>query len=244
MPSEASGDRKRSLHETIRSDIEGSIVSGAWQPGSQIPFEQDLAARYGCSRMTVNKVLTELSRAGLIERRRKAGSFVRRPSSQSAVLKIVDVRREVEALGLPYHFEILRRAVRPAIKADQPLLAVSAGTPVLDITCRHFAARRPFCLEDRLINLSAVPEVADEGFATLSPGAFLVSRIPWSTAEHRIRASAADAAAAEVLLVAPGSPCLVVERRTFDQDRPITHVRLVYPGDGHEMVARFAPTGG
>ena len=40
--------------------------------------------------MTVSKALTELARAGLIERRRKAGSFVARPQRQSALLEIRD----------------------------------------------------------------------------------------------------------------------------------------------------------
>ena len=70
----------------------------------------------------------------------------------------------------------------------------------------------------------------------------LVSRIPWSSAEHRIRAAAASPQEAATLRIDAGAPCLVIERRTWDQDRPITHVRLTYPGESHEMVARFAPT--
>ena len=41
--------------------------------------------------MTVNKALSELAQADLIERRRRAGSFVRRPQHRSAVLKIADI---------------------------------------------------------------------------------------------------------------------------------------------------------
>ena len=46
------------------------ILSGEWPPGHRIPFEHELTARYGCSRMTVSKALGELVEAGLIERRR------------------------------------------------------------------------------------------------------------------------------------------------------------------------------
>ena len=59
--------------------------------------------------MTVSKALTQLARAGLIERRRKAGSFVMRPFGQSALLEIRDVASDVAALGLPYGFEVLGR---------------------------------------------------------------------------------------------------------------------------------------
>ena len=56
------------------------ILSGEWPPGHRIPFEHELTARYRCSRMTVSKALGDLVAAGLIERRRRAGSFVRRPT--------------------------------------------------------------------------------------------------------------------------------------------------------------------
>ena len=93
-------DGDKTLHQRIVADIEGQIVSGAWPPGHRIPFELDLAEQYGCSRMTVNKALTQLANAGLIERRRKAGSYVAQPRAQSAVLDIHDIRDEVQSLGL------------------------------------------------------------------------------------------------------------------------------------------------
>src|SRR5690606_12709385 len=84
-----------SLHQRILTDIQDRILSGEWPPGHRIPFEHELTAQYRCSRMTVSKVLTQLASARMIERRRKAGSFVSRPHSQSAVLEIPDIKTEV-----------------------------------------------------------------------------------------------------------------------------------------------------
>ncbi len=230
-----------SLHQQILADIESRILSGEWPPGHRIPFEHELTARYKCSRMTVSKALTQLAGAGLIERRRKAGSFVTRPHSQSAVLEIQDVRAEIAALGLPYRYEILSRHKRRASRTDRALLGVAASNSVLALTCRHDAAQRPFCLEERLINLSAAPDAADEPFAELSPGAWLVRRVPWTSAEHRISAAATRGEIARALKIADGVPCLVIERRTWSGDLPVTHVKLTYPGEAHELVARFTP---
>src|SRR5215212_1402588 len=148
----------RSLHQRILTEIEERILSGSWPPGSRIPFEHELMKKYHCSRMTVSKVLTQLANAGLIERRRKAGSFVARPQSQSAILEIQDIRNEVLALGVPYRFEISHRRRRRSVRADLDRLDVSVPGSVLELTCRHFAGPRPFCLESRIINLAAVPE--------------------------------------------------------------------------------------
>ena len=65
-----------SLHQRILADISERIVSGDWPPGHRIPFEHELSAEYQCSRMTVNKALSQLAKSGLIERRRRSGSFV------------------------------------------------------------------------------------------------------------------------------------------------------------------------
>ncbi len=231
-----------SLHQRILGDMREAILSGAWPPGSRIPFEHELQARYNCSRMTVSKVMGELVSAKLIERRRKSGSFVLRPLAQSAVLEIQDMKAEVTALGLPYRHEIVARRKRRSAREDRDRLALGAAGPVLALTCLHFAGPRPFCLEERLINLAAVPEAAKESFAAVAPGAWLVSRVPWSAAEHRIRAIAADAATAAALRIARGAACLTIERRTWRAECSVTSVRLIYPGAEHELVARFTPS--
>jgi len=229
-----------SLSERILFEVRARILSGEWPPGHRIPFEHELTEAYSCSRMTVNKALTELAKAGLIERRRKLGSFVARPHSQSAMIEIKDVGAEVAALGLAYRFEVLMRTTRRATRADRARIEVSSDQSVLAVRCRHDAAEAPFCLEERLINLAAVPEAADEPFEARAPGPWLLARVPWSRAEHRIRAEAAGRETERTLGLAEGAPCLVIERRTWSGKAPVTQVRLTYPAS-HELVARFSP---
>src|SRR5258707_13033254 len=90
---------KPTLYKQIRLDIERRILTGEWPPGHRIPFEHELMARYGCARMTVSKALSELAQADLIERRRRAGTLVRRPKFLPAVLTIPDIPAEITALG-------------------------------------------------------------------------------------------------------------------------------------------------
>ncbi|QKC84421.1 histidine utilization repressor [Mesorhizobium sp. NZP2077] len=237
-------DSGGSLHQRILSDISEKILSGAWAPGHRIPFEHELTTEYNCSRMTVNKALSQLAKAGLIERRRRSGSFVRQPQSQAAVLELHDIRIEVEALGLPYRYERLERLKRRSNADDRALLGLSAAGSLLWVEGLHFAGEQPFALEQRLINLSAVPEAGDEEFLEIAAGPWLIGRVPWSAAEHRIRAMAADEVVADALDIDPGAPCLVVERRTWSAEHPVTHVRFVYPAESHTLVARFTPSQG
>ncbi len=220
----------------------GRILSGQWPPGHRIPFEHELAVEYDCSRMTVNKAMSELARTGLIERRRRSGSFVRRPQSQAAILEIHDIRAEVEALGLPYRYELVSRAVVREASGDEVSNAgFPDGTGLVELVCLHFAGAEPFCLEERMISLAAVPEAVDESFEAVAPGPWLLARVPWNAAEHTIRAVAADDHVAKMLAVPRHSPCLVVQRRTWSGEQPVTNVRLTYAGETHSLVARFAP---
>lgn len=230
-----------SLHERILSDIQGKILSGEWEVGRRIPIELELMKQYRCSRMTVSKVLTRLAQAGLIERHRKTGSFVGRPHSQSAVLDIPDIKAEVAALGLPYRFEILERKKRKSSRDEKAMFGKVGAVRLVELTCLHIAGTQPFCLEQRVINLEAVPEAGDETFEDLSPGAWLLRRVPWRVAEHRIRAAAPPPEVVAILKIKAKTPCLVVERLTRGADSVITFVRLTYPGNLHELVASFTP---
>jgi GntR family transcriptional regulator, histidine utilization repressor len=230
---------KPTLYRQIRRDIEHRILTGEWPPGHRIPFEHQLMARYGCSRMTVNKALSELAQADLIERRRRAGSFVRRPQFLSAVLKITDIRAEISALGRSYGYQLVWCSRRAANAADRARLGVRKTGKVIAIGCRHSADDVPFAIEDRLINLGAVPEAATADFAIEPPGSWLLHHVPWTEAEHSISAAVADEEAAAALDIAIGAPCLVIDRHTWRGTRTLTAVRLLYPGDSHKLVARF-----
>ena len=230
---------KSTLYKRIRRDIETRILTGEWPPGHRIPFEHQLMARYGCSRMTVNKALSELAQADLIERRRRAGTFVRRPQHLSAVLKIADIRAEITALGRRYGYELIRSSCRVANAADRARLGVRKTGKVISIACRHSADNVPFAVEDRLIDLEAVPEAATADFAIEPPGSWLLHHVPWTEAEHTISAIVADDRTAAALDIAVGAPCLVIERHTWRSARTLTAVRLLYPGDSHRLVARF-----
>lgn len=227
------------LYKQIRLDIERRILTGEWPPGHRIPFEHQLMARYGCSRMTVSKALSELAQGDLIERRRRAGTFVRRPKFLSAVLQIADIRAEITTLGRSYGYELISCSRRVANAADRARLRVRKTGKVIAIACRHSADDVPFAGEDRLIDLDAVPEAAMADFATEPPGSWLLHHVPWTEAEHAISAIVADDQAAAALDIAIGAPCLVVERHTWRSARTLTAVRLVYPGESHKLIARF-----
>jgi len=228
------------IHARIRRDIEARIMSGEWAPGTRIPYEHQLMATYGCSRMTVNRALRMLMEAGLIESRRRAGTFVSHPRVQRAALEIPDIRDEVAGQGESYRLDLDRREIRAASEEDRRLLQIDGGS-VLALECRHHAGGRAYALERRLINLAAVPEAAEVDFAVEPPGSWLLSHVPWTEAEHRITAFNAGGKELVALGISAGAACMALERWTWRGEERITYARQVYPGDRYALVARFRP---
>jgi GntR family histidine utilization transcriptional repressor len=234
--------KDRSLHKRIRADIAERISSGAWPPGHRIPFEHQLMAEYGCSRMTVNRALSPLAESGLLVRRRRAGTFVSRPKIHSVLLDIPDIQAEIVGRGEPYKFELLSRKIRAANRRNAQELELAGSGHVIALRCLHRASGRPFALEERLINLFAVPEAEAVDFAATPPGTWLLAHVPWTEAEHRISAVNLPKSTAAVLGVEPSTACLSLERKTFRGEDHITYVRLLFPGDAYDLVARFTPS--
>ena len=230
------------LHQQIVTDLEGKILSGAWPPGYRIPFEHELTTQYRCARMTVNKALSALAAAGLITRRRRAGSFVAQPPIQSAVLHIPDLQADIIAQGKDYDYELLsrqRRARADAIIDDPDFLI---DTAVLVLKSRHLANSCPFALEQRLISLDAVPDAETTNFTQTPPGAWLLAQVPWTRAAHQISAINATAPIAKALAIPKGAACILVERRTWRVGTPITYVRQIFPGKTYRLTAYFTPS--
>jgi GntR family transcriptional regulator, histidine utilization repressor len=224
------------LSERIRSDLEARILSGEWKPGHPIPAEHALMATYGCARMTVNKALAGMAAAGLVTRRRRAGTVVAAPAAERAVLEIADLAAESEKLGLTYAHTILSRGI----------VATDEGA-MLAVTTLHERGGEPLALEERRISLTSVPQAAEERFTEVPPGTWLLRHVAWTEAEHIIGAQVADAVLARRLGIARGDACLTLDRRTWQGSDLITAVRLTYPADRHTFTGRFAvrkPGGG
>ncbi|MEQ1538287.1 MAG: UTRA domain-containing protein [Sphingorhabdus sp.] len=228
------------IAQRIGSDIETRIASGEWKPGHRIPFEHELVTQYGCARATVGKALTALVRAGLLERRRKAGTFVAYPHVQSAVLDIPDIGKAIAERTGSYRFEMLASDI---CREDEPNGDFPSGTRLRHVTGIHHGQDGPFAFEDRLISIDSVPEAAAADFTNMSPSTWLIQSVPWTQARHRISAVGASAEVSARLAIPRYTPCLLVERWTWRTREPVTYVCQTFRGDRFDLVATFKPEG-
>ncbi len=231
------------LYRQIKRAIADPILSGTFDPGTRLPSEDTFTRIFNTSRMTVNRALQMLADEGLITRHRRNGTFVAAQIAEHAVMELRDIADEVSDTGATYRYQLLQRA---KIKTDSLIasqLGTRPGSPVLYLHCRHLADGVAFIIEDRYINIDSVPEAAEESFSKTPPSRWLLENVPWTRAEHAVTAINASEDMAQLLDLPLNEACLRVERTTWLADRPVTYVRLTYPGTRHRLVGRFTPGG-
>ena len=217
--------------QAVQAEALRRIRAREWPPGSRIPDEEDLARELGCARATVNRALRDLAEAGLLERRRKAGTHVALTPVRKATFEIPIIRQDVESRGLAPGYRLLSRAMDPAPDDMTRLLRLPADTPLLHVRALHLADGAAFCLEDRWINPAAAPGVASADLSAVSANEWLVRNTAFSGGDIDFGAVAADAATAALLGCAPGAALFEIGRTTWAGAQPITAVRLTYaPG--------------
>lgn len=225
----------------IRRAVARPILAGAWPPGARIPNEQDLIARYGVARMTVHRAVQSLASDGLVARRRRRGTVVAAGPPERPVFEIWNIRAEIEGSGGVYGFALLDRVRLDGADPRGAPLGEAPRGGILALSGLHRADGAPVELEERLVNLDAVPDAAGADFAAEPPGPWLLRTTPWTEAEHAVRATEAPPAVAAALGIGAGAACLVVERRTWDGARAVTFARLWRPGAAARLVGRFRP---
>lgn len=212
------------LYRQIRDLIVQSLEVGEWKPGTMIPSEQELAARFQVSQGTVRKAIDELSLANLLVRRQGKGTFVathHEPRAQFRFLRVVP--DDPGAVSTVSRYLECKR-VRAGALARQ--LALKSGDPLVHIKRVLHFDDVPIVLDEIWLPGKIFKGLTAERLARYSGPLYGLYESEFGTrmirADERIRAVAADLDAASLLNVAPGSPLLLVERVSFSYgDRPV-----------------------
>jgi GntR family histidine utilization transcriptional repressor len=222
--------------EDIRAEVLRRIRARDWPPGALIPGEEALAEEFGVARATVNRALTALAEAGVLERKKRAGTRVAELPVRRARLEIPVIRLDVVARGLAYDFKLLMDRMGPAPVPVTARLGLPEAARMRHLETLHLAGGRPFVLETRWLNPAVLPEPSPD-FSAVSANEWLVTHVSLVSGDIAFTAEATSPREAEVMGVANGTPLLVAERTTHGTGGPVTWVRLAHaPGHRVQMV--------
>jgi GntR family histidine utilization transcriptional repressor len=238
--------------EVIKKHIVTKVEKGQWVPGDAVPSENALAEQFKVSRMTARRALTELTEAGVLERRQGAGTFVAEQLPTGSLLEIRNIRDEVQDRGHTHIAEVLNLK---RVKATEPVanaLNIDIGSDLFFSRVRHFEVdtlnnKSAIQVEERFINPIVAPNYLKQDFTLQTPSAYLSSLSPLTEADHWVEAVMPDNQMAQWLNMNSKTPCLKLSRRTYSFQEKLANknskakktivnfAMLYHPGDRYRL---------
>jgi DNA-binding GntR family transcriptional regulator len=233
------------------------IARGEYPVGTVMPNEVDLAEQMGVSRSTVRAALGELQQAGMISRKRNAGTRVESvrplhgPGSYNQTLATIE---DVVQYGAQTDRKVQEIASETTDKALAALLDCPLGQTWLRVSSlrlSHHTSAPPLCWTDVYVAPTFAPVVREH----IADYAGLISTLIEDFAGHRtaeirqtITAIGVPKRLAAALKVKPGAHALEITRCYLDaKDRVFIVSRSVHPAERFSYESRLsrrtAPTG-
>ncbi|MGH6989025.1 MAG: GntR family transcriptional regulator [Stellaceae bacterium] len=225
------------LYHQIYVILRERIADGSVGAGSNLPGEQELARRYGVSRVTAKRALDELAAEGLVVRERGRGTRVRAaPPTPPLRASIEGLLENLTVMGIKTKVVLLEFGYAPASPEVAAALACSIGATVQRAVRIRRIDGEPFS------HLTTyVPEAIGRSYTrrdlAAKPFLSLVARsgIKVSRADQVISARLADAPVAQHLGVEIGSALLKITRIVRGQrGRPVEFITGLYRPDRYQ----------
>ena len=232
------------LYRQIAGLITRSLQASEWKPGEAIPSEIELAARYKVSQGTVRKAIDDLAAANLLVRRQGKGTFVATHAEETTQFRFLRLAPDAapgapkagEREPLSRRFLDCRRQRAPAEIARA--IGLAGGEAALQVRRLLYFRGQPVVLDDIWLPAALFKGLTSTRLSAYQGPMYGLFEAEFGVrmlrAEEQIRAVAADAAAADLLHVAPGAPLLSVERVSYTyDDRPVELRRGLYDTRTH-----------
>lgn len=227
------------LYHQLKDELLRGILGGGLRPGDQLPTENDLAAQFSVSKITVRHAIRELVSLGHVHREQGRGTFVRRPATQQGPRELTSFTEEMRRRGLKASSRVLEQGIVSATAEMATKLQLQPHDAVFRLRRVRLAEGDPVGLETAHLPVALVPRIAEFKFDSESLYELLhfhYNLRPFRAKETHKAIVISDADAA-LLNVRPGSPGLTMERVTcLENGRPIEFVQSTMRGDRYELV--------
>lgn len=125
------------LYRNLANKIRKDIASGKIAPGSKLPSENELANKYGMSRLTARQAVTVLVNEGLVERHHGKGSYCKNVCCGKKIDVLLDMS---DYYFIPYYMQsiskVLNKSGATFIAADTKNQYREVARLIRDIAAR------------------------------------------------------------------------------------------------------------
>lgn len=227
------------LYHQLKEILLEEIRSGKLKPEDRLPSEDEVAAAYNVSVITVRRTLSDLASAGYIRRERGRGTFISHPPVTQGPRELTSFSHEMTARGIRATSRVITQKVVGAHGVIAESLGLAEGASVFLLRRVRLADSEPMGIQTAYIPLSLAPALVNVDFTGASLYDVLREKFGLVAANAREIHSAALIGAddAAILHVPEGSAGLAGRRMTFLADgRPLEYVVSIMRGDRYEIV--------
>jgi GntR family transcriptional regulator len=228
------------LYVKIRESLREKIISGEIERGQKLPSEDDMAAQYGVSRMTVRQGTSDLIDDGLLYRRHGVGTFVTLPHIERDHSHLTDFFENSSLQGINARASILEIEVIPALPKIAHKLMVKPNDLVIHIKTLREADEILITLHDSYIPHNLFSDLIQEDLLAFEIqhlwAKFAEKGYPVKQATQKIEAQLAGQYLANLMEINPGSPILFKERTVYAEDgTPVEFTYCYNRGDMYSL---------
>lgn len=225
------------LYVQIRRALRQDMLDHILEPGQRLPSEDDLAAKFGVSRMTVRQGISELIEEGLLYRRHGVGTFVAYPHLERDHTHLTSFMESARQEGLDVSVRVLALEVLPAKPRIARQLAIEEGELVIRVKTLRIVDGTPVTLHDAFIPYALIPELLTESLATRHIWDILEDHgLRVKRAIQSLEAREADEDIACLLEMDDGAPVLFKERTVYlDNGKPVEFTYCYNRGDRYRL---------
>jgi GntR family transcriptional regulator len=234
------------IYSQLNDKLRALLRGGEFKAGDKFPTEREIGERFGVSRVTANKAVSNLVAEGVLEFKKGVGTFVRGGALDYDLAALVSFTDKAAAAGKQPATRVLRFATMRAAQAGAEVLGalriqpqdelfylerlrLTDGTPVI-VERRHIVAH--FCAG---LNKSAVK-------GSLYAVWTEQLKLKIAGADQVIRAVAIRGEDARLLRVAEGTAGLLVTSVGYlGGGVPLWRELTLYRGDAYEFHNRLGP---
>lgn len=219
------------LYQQLFVVLRNQIQSGDLLPGARVMSETALCETFGVSRITAQRALNELARAGLVLRERGRGTIVRPDRRPDPIRATLDGLLEtVGHIGRTTEVRVLGFGYEAASAEVAERLAIPSASRVLHARRVRYSGEHSMSCLDTWVpeDIGALIDTQD---MSVTPLLILLEQagVPVAAASQTISATLADAAASVALGVPAGSALIDVRRVVYDTaDRPVEFIKILY----------------
>lgn len=232
------------FHTQIKEILLNNIRKAKYLPNEKIPSEIELAKSLNVSRMTVNKVINELVKEGLLYRQQGKGTFVCLRKIDQWFFRIRSFKQDMISRGLIPSTSVLEKTVlNPPIDVATHL-NLSPKEKVIFIKRLRYANDEPIILESRYLNYKLCKQILGESLDKESIHDLLIYKynLPLTKVNQYLETIKINEDEAKCLRIESGEPGFLLCRTTFTGEIPVTWVKYIYRGDKYRFYAEFIPT--